>query len=381
MRFIVWVEIDQFYIAEGDHQGPQIVFRDDFVLDVCPKAFARGVHRGMPLRQAKAILHEGTFVKWEAEPFRVREMQWLDECIPFSDVIEPADQHAAWIDLSDHPDPLTIAEELIRSLSALTGLTIRSGIAASKWMAQLAVKYKENGSALDAPQDFLANIPVLDLLPVPLECRTRLDFLGYSRIGHVAKLPFAVLQEQFEEQCYQIAATAIGDWHDTVVASYPPASCMERFVYDGLADTHEVIQNGFAVVAGRLGAKLDQQSLEGNVMTVTLEYEEGVTKQFERTFSKEYRDADSILIGINLLVEKELTKPLISVRVLLSGLRKVKSVQAVFLDRTRIPRRLESTIRRVQGVFGDKSVRLGRDIQLPRRVRVLREWRHATGWR
>ena len=380
-RFILWVDLEQFYIRDKDSELPQIVFRDDIVLDLDTRARERNLYRGMPLRQAKAILTEGVFLKWEAEAFVRDSVRWLDECIAVSNAIEPADQHSAWIDLSDHPDPLSIAEELIKTLAHTTGLKVRWGYGPSKWLAQLTARHHKT-STLESQRDFLSQLPTQELLPVELEQRNRLMFLGYSTIGQVATLPFSALQEQFDEDAYKIAAAAIGEWSDDVHPLYPPQSCMDRFIFEGSAESTEIIQNGLSFLAERLSQTLDLQSLEGNRMVITLEFAEGGSKQFERTFSKPFYDHDSILASINLLVEKEFRRPLAAVHVLLAELRKVHSVQAIFLSRdpARVPKRLESTLRRVRAVFGDHSVLLGRDIRLPRRVRVLRAWKHATGW-
>lgn len=381
-RFILWVDLEQFYIQDRVSELPQVVFRDDIVLDLDSQARERNLFRGMPLRQAKAILTEGVFLKWESETFARDSVRWLDECIAFSNIIEPSDQHCAWIDLSEHPDPFGIAEELIRTLTKTTGLKVQWGYGPSKWLAQLAARYQP-GSTIQSPQTFLSELPTHELLPIKHEHRNRLTFLGYSTIGQIATIPFSILQEQFDEDAYKIAASATGDWSDDVRALYPPQSCMDRFAFEGSAESMEVIQNGFGLLAERLSQTLDIQSLEGNRMVVTLEFADGAQKQLERTFSKSFQDRNSILVGLNLLTEKDLKQPLIAVHVLLAGLRKVHSVQAIFLSRdpARVPKRLESTLRRVRAVFGDHSILLGKEIQLPRRVRVLRAWKHATGWR
>jgi hypothetical protein len=57
--------------------------------------------------------------------------------------------------------------------------------------------------------------------------------------------------------------------------------------------------------------------------------------------------------------------------------------QGAFLERagTRTPRKLDTAIQKARAVFGDSSVKLGKEIELPRRVHVLREWKNVTGWR
>lgn len=372
----------EFYVEPVDK--PQIVHRGDFVLDANAIARKRGVTPGLPTKQAKAILSEAEFIPWEEESYLKKQADWLDLCIAFSNIIEPADQHAAWIDLSAHPDPIHIADELFRTLQRATKLTVCSGIAGTKWLAQLAAKYDDCGPALRSPSVFLAGLPVQELLPVPIECRQRLQFLGYSKIGDVAQIPFRVLQEQFDQASYLISSSAKGGSYEPVDAAYPPASILEKFNFEGgLADSFETIQRTIEMLSQRIGKRLELQNLQGCLVSITLEYENDKTKLISRTFSKPLRDAKTVLPSLQLLLGKHLTQPLVSIQILLSELKKVTVEQGAFLEKagTRTPRRLETAIKKAQAVFGDSSVKLGKEIELPRRVHVLREWKNVTGWR
>jgi nucleotidyltransferase/DNA polymerase involved in DNA repair len=207
-------------------------------------------------------------------------------------------------------------------------------------------------------------------------------FLGYSTIGDVANIPFPILKDQFDDLSFLIHSSANGTLSDDVKASYPPQSCSARLIFDGATDSHLMVENAVEVLAERLGGQLDLQNLEGNIIVATLEYEDTTIVKLERTFSKPMRNADAILPSIHLLIEKSLEKPLSSMVILMTNLRKVNVAQSVFLDRLdrRTAPRLETTLRRVRSVFGDSSVKLGQEIKIPRRLQVLREWKHVTGW-
>ena len=380
---ILWLELMEFYIERNGKDVPQVVHRGDIVLDANAIARKRGVTKGILTKQARAILSEGEFIPWEEETYLRKQADWLDLCIAFSNIIEPADQHAAWIDLSAHPQPIDIAEELFRTLQRSTKLTISTGLASTKWLAQLAAKYDDCGPALHSPTTFLAGLPVQELLPVPIEYRQRLQFLGYSKIGDVAHIPFHVLQEQFDQASFLIQNSAKGGAFEPVDAAYPPASILEKFIFDGLAESFEAVQNTVELLAQRIGRRLELQNLEGCLASITLEFEDAETKLISRTFSKPLRDAKTVQPSLHLLLEKNLCRPLAAIQILLSGLKKVTIEQGAFLEKsgTRTPRRLESAIKKAQAVFGDSSVKLGKEIQLPRRVYVLREWKNVTGWR
>lgn len=378
----LWIELHEFYVPDRNMETCVVVHRDGFVLDRNQAAKSRGVHPGLELKKAKAILQEATYLPWRAEEYYVQQAAWLDLCTLFSNTIEPADQHTAWVDLTLHPDPVGTAEELIRELSQHTQLPIQSGLAPTKWLGQLAAKYHDTGySALRDPRRFVSGLHVRELLPIELDIRERLSFLGYAKIGQVAELPFEVLKEQFGAIAYVIHAAARGGHFEPVEAAYPPQSCLERFSFEGRADSTETIQNGLAEVARRIGLRLEHQNLEGTNLTATLEFEEDPPKAFKRTFSKPIRDARTALVGLCLLLEKELSHPITGVQVLVSELRKTRVAQGQFLvNQNRAPQRLDAAIQRAHTVYGDLSIRKGQEIRLPRRVLVLREWKHATGW-
>src|SRR5207253_6874893 len=151
-----------------------IVVRDGMVLDFNEAASRRGIDEGLSLRQARAILNDGKFQPWQREEYEERQRIWLDLCVDFTGVIEPADQHSAWLDLSLHPDSFDIAERVVRTLSQKTGLTVRFGAAPSKWISLLAARHDDGGLAIRDPKAFLAPLPTAELLPVTFEHRERL---------------------------------------------------------------------------------------------------------------------------------------------------------------------------------------------------------------
>lgn len=381
-KSILSIELLEFYIDRSRPNVPQVVYRNDEVLDVNRAALHRGVLRGQPFHQAKAILREAEFKVWEPEEYRNRELEWLNLCIEYSNIVEPQDQHVAFVDMSSHPDPVDVAEALVRTLSQATKLNIRTGMASAKWIARLAALRNDCGDAQRNPKKFLSSLPLSDLLPVETESRQRLMFLGYATIGDVASIPFPILKDQFDDLSFLIHSSANGTLSDEVKPSYPPQSCSARLIFDGATDSHLVVENAVEVLAEKLGSQLDLQNLEGTVLIATLEYEDTTTIKLERTFSKPMRNADTLLPSIHLLIEKSLEKPLSAIVILMTDLRKVNVAQSIFLDRPdrRTPPRLETTLHRVKSVFGDNSVKLGQEIKIPRRLHVLREWKHVTGW-
>src|SRR5579862_102271 len=142
MHYFLFLRLQGFYArALRRPDGKSIVVhRDKRVLDVNVEASKKLVYCGMTLAEAKAILQEGSFVAWQEEPYRQAQSEWLDLCAEISDVVEPAEQHSAWIDLSSQPDAEALTSQLIRSIEERFGLSAYAGFGPSKWIARLAAE-------------------------------------------------------------------------------------------------------------------------------------------------------------------------------------------------------------------------------------------------
>jgi DNA polymerase-4 len=380
-KYIFWVELNRFYTHP--HELPYVVIRDGIVLDADDDARARGVQSGITLRQARALLKDGEFHTWRKEEYEAHSRAWLDACVPFSGVIQPVDQHCAWIDLSLHPAPIDVAEQLIRALVKKSGRKASFGAGPSRWIAQLAARQDDCGLAVRDPKAFLAPLPTKLLLPIAPEHRERLCFLGYHTIGSVSSLPLDVLQAQFGQEALRIRSAANGLLSEPVAALYPPSSVAESLIFDGPAESLETIHRACAKLARRVGRRLLARNAQSGKLHLTLEFEGGERKRLNRIFTKPLRCPKSVLTAIRLLIDPALNAPLCAIRLFLADLVPEQQYQPTLIDSKVQPdvRRVGEAVRHVHAVYGGQAVQLGKELLLPRRQRVLQEWKHATGWR
>ena len=336
----------------------------------------------MEVRQAKSLIADCVIKKWVEERGHLRRNAWLDICAEFSGIVEPLDQHIAAIDLRGHPNPLDVTEKLVRKLVSLTQLTIHYGMAPSVWLAQLAAYHNDLGEAMRSPQSFLDKLPVTDLLPVSLHARNRLSFLGYRTIGEVAQLSLETLQTQFGEEAHLIKSAALGRHIQTVQPVYPLDAIQECLQFDGLVEDQETLDNGIQNLADRLGTRLTERAMQGAQLSIKVETE-GELICRERRFTKPIHHPLSALIAMRLLLQEAIQTPIIGLQAALTDLEKSRHRQQELEGLShRIQRpNVASAIGYVKTVFGDQSVKLGSEIELPRRLRVLKEWQNATGWR
>ncbi|HTQ10831.1 MAG TPA: hypothetical protein VMI31_12215 [Fimbriimonadaceae bacterium] len=405
MHYFVFLRLSGFYAQVLDrrpgnlHAKPLIVHRDKRVLDVDEAAQTRQIYRGMPLAEAKAILHDGAFVSWEEEPYRQAQGEWLDPCAEFSDVIEPDEQHSAWIDLSLHPNPQALAESLRRRVEEATGLRATLGIGWSKWIAKLATQLANTQYPIPDTLTFLHSLKTRHLSPVDLEHLARLEFLGYATIGEVAKVPFEVLRAQFGEAATHIRMCARGGYFEPVAAVYPPNSISERVPFEGSVEDLPTLDLALRDLAASLSKRLSQEDKQGKELVVTLEVDAGGNHEGDkgttahegascvvrrRKFTKPIQNYASALASLRLLLTPPPEEPILGIRARLENVTEAKRIQRELTGHTTTADRERGALaafQHIRTVFGDASIVTGCDIVEPRRKQVLRAWKDATGWR
>ncbi|RYG26558.1 hypothetical protein EON82_02780 [bacterium] len=378
--YVLYLEWQGFY-ANDSLPEPEIVVREKTVLDANQSARERGIVVGMTVQEARNVVPEVVRRTWKEEDYVQRQRSWLDLCLPFTHRIEPLDGHIAAFDLSDHPRPLEIVERLMEELVAAVGLPLRFGAARSKWIARLAAR----GHGLEGGFDcgFLDALPIEDLLPIRVEHRERLAFLGYRKIGDVARLPLGVLKGQFGEAGWWIAQAAKGSLADPVVPCYPADCLASGFVFDGAPETEATLRNGFGVIAGELAEGLADRNVVGKRVYLTLWHEDGDRTVLERTFARPISTERDVMNALQSMLPVPPEKPIERLSVALLDLRKARRVQLDVEDRrsrTDAEESLGAAVTNVRTVFGEKAVQRGSEVVVPRWLRVRRAYRDAFGW-
>jgi DNA polymerase-4 len=338
----------------------------------------------MPLTQARTILREdGVFRTLKAEEGEQEQKEWLELATQFTGVIEPEDRHSAYLDLSAHPKPFDVAQRFLERVTRLTGCEGQFGVGASKWLARLSADTDgERLRPLDA--EWLADFPIFHLTPVSLEHRERLRFLGYHSIGLVADLPISTLRSQFGDEGLRIQLAAKGSWKEPVLPLYPPDTLSERLILDGACEDALMLDMALLSIAQRIGRRLLNKEQQATEVHLSLEREDGSFHKATRRFNKPLRCPRSVMGALRLLFGKGIEAPVVSIGILLPHLDRARCAQQNLmgtLTQTEVDNRAEGALRQLRSVFGETSIQVAGKIELSRRIRVLQEWKNATGWR
>jgi hypothetical protein len=96
------------------------------------------------------------------------------------------------------------------------------------------------------------------------------------------------------------------------------------------------------------------------------------------------KPSDSLVLSLRFQLETtKLEQPLTSLRVVVPDLRRASARQRSLDGRSRedLLRNATASVRELQAMYGDNAVQNANDIEQPRRNRLFKAWRDATGWR
>jgi nucleotidyltransferase/DNA polymerase involved in DNA repair len=234
-----------------------------------------------------------------------------------------------------------------------------------------------------SPASAISDLPVY-ALPVSAQTCERLRFLGYATVGRVHALPLDQLVRQFGEEGHAVFQACRGGHVDLVNPTFPERSAAVSFTPEGGVADLESLGACLRVLADRLGEMLVAQDRFGKILEVRLELEDASIEKRKRTFVKPIEGVRAALFGLRTLLENPPEQPIVRFQARMHELEKARRIQRDLnglTDRKERDRSAASAFLNLRKVLGDDCVQLGSEREEPRRVKVLRAWRDATGWR
>lgn len=398
MTAILFMELQGFYVqndkntSEGSPSA-LVVYHLGVVLDACPMACQMGVKIGSTLSEAKAILREkGRFVQFCVDDYAAPRNLWLDQLLSAVAGVEVEMPHRAYVDLTRHPNPESVASQLIRQVQQM-GYSVRAGLARAKWISQLAASHippTPEVSGINVIEHiwdstgFLNAFPTRMLLPILPDHRERLEFLGYRWVRDVAKAPLSLLIEQFGKHAYAIHACASGLTLDKVEPNYPQNSLMKEWNFGFPVSDSAVIAESIERLCGELSGILCSRDEMSQEMRVTFVSESDYAHTLFRRFARPVFRALSLQVAVMALAPPDqLPFAPVSIRILLSNNVSSVSYQRTLMGHQSAELRLSScdgAIKSLQAAYGSEIVSPASCLTSPRRIEVMRVWKKATGW-
>jgi DNA polymerase IV len=244
----------------------------------------------MPLRTAAKLCPTAIFV--DGHPDRYREFSEKAHTVlgTFSPQVEMASIDEAYLDMTGterlHGPPLKAAHALHQRMKADTGLNCSVGIGTSRLIAKVSsAQAKPNGLLYIVPGEeakFLAPLDVREIPGVGKVMESHLHALGIKKVGDLARLDEAELNDRFGKWGLALAGKARGEdaggWFDSEVGADANAKSIshEHTYNDDTADASQ-LEATLMRLSEMVGRRLRESQFHARTIQLKLRYKDFTT--------------------------------------------------------------------------------------------------------
>ena len=300
LRTIFHVDMDAFFVSveelfDPSLKGKAVVVggqRDERGVVSAASYEARnfGVHSGMPLRTAAKMCPHAIFVNGHPERYRECSEKVYKVLDAFSPQVEMASIDEAYLDMTGterlHGPPLKAAHALHQRMKAETRLNCSVGIGTSRLIAKVSsAQAKPNGVLWIVPGEeakFLAPLDVREIPGVGKVMESHLHALGIKKVGDLAKLEDAELEDRFGKWGLALAGKARGEdaggWFDSEVGADVGAKSIshEHTYNEDTADVSQ-LESTLMRLCEMVGRRLRESNFHARTVQLKLRYKDFTT--------------------------------------------------------------------------------------------------------
>jgi DNA polymerase-4 len=246
-----------------------------------------GVHSALPLRTAYQRCPQAIFLDGHPHRYREYSEKVFEILGEFSPQVEMASIDEAYLDMTGTERllgaPLKAAHALHEAIKSRTRLNCSIGIAASRMVAKVASdQAKPNGVLWVLPgveSAFLAPLEVRKIPGVGKVTEQQLHALGIRRVGDLARLDEAVLEERFGKWGLALAGKArgldAGAWFDGEIgAEEAPKSISHEHTFNVDSTDVELLEATLARLAEMVARRLREHGLFTRTVQLKLRYKD-----------------------------------------------------------------------------------------------------------
>ncbi|MBS1705781.1 MAG: hypothetical protein JST40_07900 [Armatimonadetes bacterium] len=347
-------------------------------MDVDLEGHLKGVHPGMELTQARALLDRARYLEYTQERFAEAQKSWLWKLVPYSDVIEPGMPHEAWIDLTAHPEPNSVADAIENAL----GREFTFAYGRSKWMASLCADLSGDRTWIGDSCEVLGRVLVDHIPLLDGTTRSRLKDLGCSTLSDVRAIQKKTLRGYFGKEAMRLRSIAFGDWPEPVAREFPKQSIAYRISFDGEIQSTEHLDLILRDLARGLSEQLIEKESKSDTMLLFVEGSDGYPKLFRRTFARPILDYRTALAALRMIALGTIKTEFLALKAVLIDLSPWGAHQPSFFQQKAKSQRmlaLQTTLKSLQSAFGEKSIQPATEIQPSRQQRMHKHWLYLMG--
>jgi DNA polymerase IV len=249
-----------------------------------------GVHSALPLRTAAKLCPQAIFVDGHPERYRECSEKAYKVLTTFSPQVEMASIDEAYLDMTGtarlHGPPLRAAHKLHSRMKEETRLNCSIGIGSSRLIAKVSSgQAKPNGVLWIVPgqeSKFLAPLDVREIPGVGKVMESHLHALGIKKVGDLARLEEAELEERFGKWGLALAGKARGEdaggWFDSEVGADTAAKSIshEHTYNEDTADANQ-LEATLMRLSEMVGRRLREAKFYARTIQLKLRYKDFTT--------------------------------------------------------------------------------------------------------
>ena len=300
MRTIFHLDMDAFFVSVEELFDPTLKGKpvvvggrpnERGVVSAASYAARKfGVHSAMPLRTAYKACPQAIFVDGHPERYRDYSEKVFEVLNTFSPRVEMASIDEAYLEMTGterlHGPPIRAAHLLHQRVKEKTALNCSIGISTARMVAKVASdQAKPNGVLWIVPGAEAAFLAPLDVRRIPgvgKVTESHLHALGIRKVGDLARLDEAFLEQRFGKWGLALAGKSkgmdAGGWFDTEVgAEEDPKSISHEHTFDVDTADAGVLEATLARLSVMVGRRLREHRLYTRTVQLKLRYKDFTT--------------------------------------------------------------------------------------------------------
>ena len=310
---ILHIDMDAFFVsvellARPELKGLPVIVggqRDQrgVVSSASYEARRFGVHSAMPLRTAAKLCPQAVFLDGHHELYG----EWSDRVgailAKYSPTVEMASIDEAYLDLAGterlHGPPLAAAHNLLREISATTGLPCSGGLAATRLVAKVASdQAKPRGLVWVAPgseEAFLAPLSVRRIPGIGKVTEAALKNLGIETVAQLHPLTLEKLEETFGRWGTALHRKARGIDSYEFFLDAEPKSISHNQTFGRDTNDRAQLESTLSYLCQKATKRLRETGLHARTVTLTLRHANFRTITRNQTLT-EPSDLDALIL-------------------------------------------------------------------------------------